>query len=67
MTTPDSMHFMHRMHLTEQKRVSAGFVMNLVGYNREFLKGDLIWEQEVGGSNPLAPTNNINNLSGLAK
>jgi hypothetical protein len=27
------MHFMHRMHLTEQKRVSAGFIMNLVGYN----------------------------------
>jgi hypothetical protein len=22
----------------------------------------LLWEQEVGGSNPLAPTNNFNNL-----
>ena len=62
MTTPDSMHFMHRMHLTEQKRVSAGFVMNLVGYNREFLKGDLIWEQEVPSSNLGAPTNDFKHL-----
>jgi hypothetical protein len=42
-------------------------VLISVGYIDEILKDQLLWEQEVGGSNPLAPTKYINNLSGLAK
>jgi hypothetical protein len=39
--------------------VDARFVMKLEGLNILFLEGVLIWEQEVGGSNPLAPTNDF--------
>ena len=36
-------------------------ITSIVGAWRS-LDARLLWEQEVGGSTPLAPTNNINNL-----
>jgi len=44
------------MHITGRKRDEQGFVMNLGGYCWLQMEERVIWEQEVGGSNPLAPT-----------
>ncbi len=50
------MHLMHHMHGTGRKQGEQGFVMNLRVYCWLRLEERVIWEQEVGGSNPLAPT-----------
>jgi hypothetical protein len=57
------MHIMHGMHnrrLTLGGRKSAA---NLVGYEFGFLGESLDGVQGVGGSNPLAPTNNYSRLA----
>ena len=61
------MHSMHSMHKRVFEIRDPRCVFISVGYVDDILKDQLIWEQEVGGSNPLAPTNNMNNLSWLAK
>ena len=50
------MHLMHHMHRTGRKQGEQEFVMNLRVYCWPLLEEGVIWEQEVGGSNPLAPT-----------
>ncbi len=53
---------MHRMRKTGRKKGEQESVMNLDGYCLFQLEEHVLWEQEVGGTNPLAPTNKINYL-----
>jgi hypothetical protein len=47
---------MHSMHNRARKPGGRKYVVNLIGYQCNFLEDGVFWEQEVGGSNPLAPT-----------
>jgi hypothetical protein len=58
---------MHTMHKACKKSSSRRDAVISISYEVKCTRVDMIWEQEVGGSNPLAPTKNINNLSGLVK
>ena len=53
------MHLMHHMHGTGSKQGKQGFPMNYRVYCWLRLEEHVIWEQEVGGSNPLDPTKYI--------
>ena len=58
----DIIHTMHTMHKGQTKSSGLEYVIILIGYKVSCMVRYLLWEQEVGGSNPLAPTNYFRHL-----